>query len=106
MSAISIEFAERLKREKVFSSEKADAFARALNDELSGQLATKPDIVQLESSMVQLENRMENRMVQMENRLIKWMIGLVLAAIAINLTVNGFLMTHLISTVSQLTAAG
>ena len=99
MSAISIEFAERLKREKVFSSEKADAFARALNDELSDQLAIRPDIVQL-------ENRMENRMVQMENRLIKWMIGLVLAAIAINLTVTGFLMTHLITTVSQLTAVG
>ena len=99
MSAISIEFAERLKREKVFSSEKADAFARALNDELSHQLATKPDLIQL-------ENGMDNRMVQMENRLIKWMIGLVLAAIAINLTVTGFLMTHLISIVSQLTVVG
>ena len=99
MSAISIEFAERLKREKVFSSEKADAFASALNDELSHQLATKPDLIQL-------ENGMDNRMVQMENRLIKWMIGLVLAAIAINLTVTGFLMTHLISIVSQLTVVG
>ena len=88
MSAISLEFAERLKREKVFVPEKADAFAKALDDELSGQLATKPDLVQL------------------ENRLIKWMIGLVLAAIAINLTATGFLMTHFISTVSQLLSAG
>jgi len=88
MSTVSIRFSERLKQEKIFEPEKADAFARALDDELSGQLATKPDLI------------------QMENRLIKWMIGLVLAAIAINLTVTGFLMTHLISVVSQLTAAG
>ena len=88
MSAISLGFAERLKREKVFVPEKADVFAKALDDELSGQLATKPDLVQL------------------ENRLIKWMIGLVLAATAINLTVTGFLMTHFISTVSQLMSAG
>ena len=99
MSAISLGFAERLKREKVFVPEKADAFARALDDELSGRLATKPDLVQL-------EDRMENGMMQMENRLIKWMIGLVLAAIAINLTATGFLMTHFISTVSQLVSAG
>ena len=88
MSTVSIRFSERLKQEKIFEPEKADAFARALDDELSGQLATKPDLI------------------QMENRLIKWMVGLVLAAIAINLTVTGFLMTHLISTVSQLTAVG
>lgn len=88
MSTVSIRFSERLKQEKIFEPEKADAFARALDDELSGQLATKPDLI------------------QMENRLIKWMIGLVLAAIAINLTVTGFLMTHLIAVVSQLTAAG
>ena len=88
MSTVSIRFSERLKQEKIFEPEKADVFARALDDELSGQLATKPDLI------------------QMENRLIKWMIGLVLAAIAINLTVTGFLMTHLISVVSQLTAAG
>ena len=89
MSAISLEFAERLKREKVFVPEKADAFARALNDELSDQLATKADLIQ-----------MENRMIAMENRLIKWMIGLVLAAIAINFTATGFLITHLISVVN------
>ena len=88
MSTVSIRFSERLKQEKIFEPEKADAVARALDDELSGQLATKPDLI------------------QMENRLIKWMIGFVLAAIAINLTVTGFLMTHLISVVSQLTAAG
>ena len=99
MSAISIEFAERLKREKVFSSEKADAFARALNDELSHQLTTKPDLIQL-------ENGMENRMVQMENRIIKWMVGLILASTAINLTVIGFLMTHLISIASLSTVVG
>ena len=99
MATVSIRFSERLIQEKIFASEKADAFARALNDELSHLLATKPDLIQL-------ENRMENRMVQMENRLIKWMIGLVLAAIALNLTVTGFLMTHLISIVSQLTVVG
>lgn len=88
MSSISIEFAERLKREKVFDAEKANAFAKALNDEMSDQLATKPDLVQL------------------ENRLIKWMIGLVLAATAINLTVTGFLMTHFISIVSQFMTGG
>lgn len=73
MSTVSIGFSERLKQEKIFDSEKADAFARALNDELSDQLATKSDLV------------------EMENRIIKWMIGLVLAATAINLTVMGFL---------------
>ena len=99
MSAISLEFAERLKREKVFVPEKADAFARALNDELSGQLVTKSDLVQVKNSL-------EHKLVQMENRLIKWMIGLVLAAIAINLTATGFLITHLISVVSQLTSVG
>ena len=57
-----------------------------LHDEMSDQLATKPDLVQL-------ENRLEIRMVQMENRLIKWMIGLVLASTAINVTVTGFLVT-------------
>ena len=88
MSAISLGFAERLKREKVFVPEKADAFAKALDGELSGQLATKADLVQL------------------ENRLIKWMIGLVLAAIAINLTATGFLMTHFISIVSQFMSGG
>ena len=86
MSTISIGFSDRLKQEKIFDPEKADAFARALNDELSDQLATKPDLVEL-------DNRMEIRMIQMENRLIKWMIGLVLAATAINLTVTGFLVT-------------
>ncbi len=86
MSTVSIGFSERLKQEKVFDSEKADAFARALNDELSDRLATKPDLVQL-------ENRMENRMIEMENRIIKWMVGLILASIAINLTVTGFLIT-------------
>ena len=75
-----------MKQEKIFEPEKADAFARALNDELSDQLATKTDLVEL-------DNRMEIRMIQMENRLIKWMIGLVLAATAINLTVTGFLVT-------------
>ena len=88
MSAISLGFAERLKREKVFVSEKADVFAKVSDDELSGQLATKSDLVQL------------------ENRLIKWMIGLVLAAIAINLTATGSLMTHFISSVSQLMSTG
>ena len=86
MSAISIEFAERLKREKVFDAEKANAFAKALNDELSNQLATKSDLIQL------------------ENRVIKWMFGLVLASTAINLTVIGYLMSVLISLISQLTA--
>ena len=99
MATVSIRFSERLKQEKIFDSEKADAFASALNDELSHQLATKPDLIQL-------ENGMDNRMVQMENRLIKWMIGLVLAAIAINLTVTGFLMTHLISIASLSTVVG
>ena len=86
MSAVSLEFAERLKQEKIFEPEKADAFARALDDELSEQLATKSDLVQL-------ENRMGIRMVQMENRLLKWMIGLVLASTAINVTVIGLLVT-------------
>ena len=75
MSTVSFGFSERLKQEKIFDSDKADAFARALNDELSDQLATKLDLV------------------QMENRLIKWMIGLILAGTAINLTVTGFLIT-------------
>ena len=35
-----------------------------------------------------MENRMEVRMVQMENRIIKWMIGFVLAATAINVTIT------------------
>ena len=74
MSTVSFGFSERLKQEKIFASDKADAFARALNDELSDQLATKLDLV------------------QMENRIIKWMIGLVLAATAINLSVTGFLL--------------
>ena len=86
MSTISIGFSDRLKQEKIFDAEKADAFARALNGELSDQLATKTDLVEL-------DNRMEIRMIQMENRLIKWMIGLALAATAINLTVTGFLVT-------------
>ena len=75
MSTVSIRFSERLKQEKLFDPEKADAFASALNDELSDQLATKFDLV------------------QMENRIIKWMIGLVLASTAINVTVTGFLVT-------------
>ncbi len=82
MSTVSFGFSERLKQEKIFDSEKADAFARALNDELSDQLATKIDLIQ-----------MKNKMIEMENRIIKWMIGLVLAATAINLTVTGFLVT-------------
>ena len=86
MSAISIGFSERLKQENIFASEKADAFARALNDELSDRLATKSDLVEMEI-------RMDNRMILMENRIIKWMIGLILASAAINLTVTGFLVT-------------
>ena len=99
MSTMSFGFSERLKQEKIFDSEKADAFARALNDELSHQLTTKPDLIQL-------ENWVENKMIEMENRIIKWMVGLILASTAINLTVIGFLMTHLISIVSQLTVVG
>ena len=75
MLTVSIRFSERLKQQKIFTPEKADAFARALNDELSDQLATKTDIT------------------QMENRIIKWMVGLILASIAINLSVIGFFMT-------------
>ena len=86
MATVSIRFSERLKQEKIFAPEKADAFASALNDELSDQLATKSDLIQL------------------ENRVIKWMFGLVLASTAINLTVIGYLMSILISLISQLTA--
>ncbi|MYH70293.1 MAG: hypothetical protein F4147_09450 [Gammaproteobacteria bacterium] len=71
-----------MKQEKIFAPEKADAFARALNDELSDQLATKADLIQ-----------MENRMIEMESRIIKWMVGLILASIAINLSVIGFFTT-------------
>ena len=88
MATVSIRFSERLKQEKIFDSEKADAFASALNDELSDQLTTKPDLIQL------------------ENRIIKWMVGLILASTAINLTVIGFLMTHLISIASLSTVVG
>lgn len=42
---------------------------------LEMQLATKSDLI------------------QMENRIIKWMVGLILASIAINLTVIGFFTT-------------
>ncbi len=86
MTTVSIRFSERLKQEKIFASEQADAFAKALNDELSDQLATKSDLTQL------------------ENKLIKWMFGLVLASTAINLTVIGYLMSVLISLISQSTA--
>ena len=86
MATVSIRFSERLKQEKIFASEQADAFARALNDELSDELATKSDLIQL------------------ENKLIKWMFGLVLASTAINLTVIGYLMSVLISLISQSTA--
>ena len=82
MATVSIGFSERLKQEKIFASEKADAFAKALNDELSDQLATKADLIQ-----------MENRMIEMENKIIKWMVGLILASIAINLSVIGFFTT-------------
>ena len=75
MAAVSIGFSERLKQEKIFTPEKADAFARALNGELSDQLATKADLI------------------QMENKIIKWMVGLTLASIAINLSVIGFFTT-------------
>lgn len=75
MATVSTEFSERLKQEKIFAPEKADAFARVLNDELSDQLATKADLI------------------QMENRIIKWMVGLILASIAVNLTVIGFFTT-------------
>ena len=44
MATVSIRFSERLKQEKIFAPEKADAFASALNDELSDQLATKSDL--------------------------------------------------------------
>ena len=71
-----------MKQEKIFAPEKADAFARALNDKLSDQLATKADLIQ-----------MENRMIEMESRIIKWMVGLILASIAINLSVIGFFTT-------------
>lgn len=57
-----------------------------LNDELSDQLATKTDLAELDNSM-------QIRIVQIENRIIKWMIGLVLASTAINVTVTGFLVT-------------
>ena len=57
-----------------------------MNDELSDELATKSDLTQL------------------ENKLIKWMFGLVLASTAINLTVIGYLMSVLISLISQSTA--
>ena len=86
MATVSIRFSERLKQEKIFAPEKADAFASALNYELSDQLATKSDLIQL------------------ENRVIKWMFGLVLTSTAINLTVIGYLMSILISLISQLTA--
>ena len=82
MATVSIGFSERLKQEKIFAPEKADAFARALNDELSDRLATKSDLIQL-----------ENRMIEVENRIIKWMVGLILASIAINLSVIGFFTT-------------
>jgi len=93
MATVSIGFSERLKQEKIFAPEKADAFAGALNDELSDQLATKSDLLLV-----------KNDIIQMENRLIKWMFGLVLASTAINLTVIGYLMSVLISLISQSTA--
>ena len=86
MSIVLIEFSEHLKQEKIFDPEKANAFDRALNDEMSDQLSTKSDLVEV-------DNRMQIRIAQMENRLIKWMIGLALAATAINVTVTGFLVT-------------
>ena len=64
-----------MKKEKVFDAEKANA----LNDELSNQLATKTDLI------------------QMENRIIKWMVGLTLISIVINLSVIGFFTTFLVS---------
>ena len=93
MATVSIRFSERLKQEKIFAPEKADAFASALNDELSDQLATKSDLLLV-----------KNDIIQMENRLIKWMFGLVLASTAINLTAIGYLMSVLISLISQSTA--
>lgn len=66
----------------MIDAEKANVFAKALNDELSNQLATKSDLIQL-----------ENRMIEMENKIIKWMVGLILASTAINITVTGFLVT-------------
>ena len=49
---------------------------------LEMQLATKADLIQ-----------MENRMIEMESRIIKWMVGFILASIAINLSVIGFFTT-------------
>lgn len=122
MSVIKLGFSERLKEEKLFGPEQADAFARVLNDELSDKLATKADLAELENSMqarmtqlensmqikmmqmensmqvmqgkmMQMESSMQVKMMQMENRIIKWMVGLVLASAAINVTVTGFLVT-------------
>ena len=82
-----------MKQEKIFEPEQADAFARALNDELSDQLATRSDFLLMKNDIIQMENSLEIKMARMENRLIKWMIGLVLASTAINVTVTGFLVT-------------
>ena len=53
-----------------------------LHVEMSDQLATKSDLLLI-----------KNDITRMENRIIKWMIGLVLASTAINVTVTGFLGT-------------
>ena len=106
MSTIKLEFPERLKQEKLFSPEQADAFARALNDELTDKLtdklATKSDLAELESriqtQMLQLENRMqtqlqqlESSLLQLENKVLKWMVGLFLTGTVVNVTVVGLL---------------
>ena len=108
MSTIKLEFPERLKQEKIFSPEQADAFARALNDELTGKLATKSDLAELESRiqtqmlqlensmqtrMLQLESRMQSRMLQLENKILKWMVGLFLTGTVVNVTVVGLLVS-------------
>ena len=60
----------------------SNAFTSVFNDKLSDQLATKSDILLV-----------KNDIIQMENRVIKWMFGLILASIAINLSVIGFFTT-------------
>ena len=75
MSTIKLEFPERLKQEKLFSPEQADAFARALNDELTDKLVTKSDLAEL------------------ENKVLKWMVGLFLTGTVVNVTVVGLLVS-------------
>jgi hypothetical protein len=80
--------------------------ARAAGDALVETVATKPDLVQLETKfdaglagvkadILQLENKLEARIAESRATIIQWVVGVAIAACTIGAAVASFIFKHM-----------